>query len=250
MTDRSPLHDDRRRAGSFGAAAARYDDHRPRYPREVIAHLVDRPGLRVLDVGAGTGIASVQLAEAGADVLAVEPDPQMAELAAAKGIAVEVATFEEWEPGGRRFDLVVFAQSFHWVRPEPAVAAVAGVLDPGGRLALLWNRITSVRPTRAEFDRAYAGLLDDWQRPSAGLEVSPELDGLLTGAGFAVEHREVVEDLHYGAEQWVDMVTTYSNVLTLPAADRDELRARLLALIPDDGVAAVNRSLAVVGTLG
>ncbi|MCW2686159.1 MAG: methylase involved in ubiquinone/menaquinone biosynthesis [Mycobacterium sp.] len=71
-------------------------------------------------MGAGTGIASAQLLEAGAHVLVVEPDPRMARIAADKGIRVEVATFEEWQPAGRSFDLVVFAQSFHWVRPRVA----------------------------------------------------------------------------------------------------------------------------------
>ena len=96
-----PLHHDRSRATSFGSAAARYDLHRPRYPGALIADLVDRQGIRVLDVGAGTGIAGMQMRDAGADVLAVEPDPQMADIAAAKGLAVEVATFEEWDAQGR-----------------------------------------------------------------------------------------------------------------------------------------------------
>src|SRR5262245_9709269 len=89
---------DRRRAESFGSRAAEYDRHRPRYPNELVAALVDRDGIRVLDVGAGTGIASAQLRAAGADVTAVEPDPRMAKIAADKGIRVEVATFESWQP--------------------------------------------------------------------------------------------------------------------------------------------------------
>lgn len=101
----------------------------------------------MLDVGAGTGIASKQLADAGADVVAVEPDPEMAAVAAAKGLTVDVATFEDWEPAGRTFDLVVFAQSFHWVEPGSALTKVAGLLTDGGRLALLWNRIVQVRPS-------------------------------------------------------------------------------------------------------
>src|ERR1700742_4907736 len=104
MPKRSPAHQDRRRAESFGTAAQEYDRHRPRYPRPLIADLVTRSGLEVLDVGAGTGIAARQLADAGADVLAVEPDPRMARVAAAKGIRVEDATFEEWRAGYRGFD--------------------------------------------------------------------------------------------------------------------------------------------------
>lgn len=246
MSTPDPLHRDRRRAGSFGSAADRYDSYRPRYPRGLISDLIAKPGARALDVGAGTGIASRQLTDAGADVLAVEPDPQMARLIAEKGIAVEIDTFERWEPAGRTFDLVVFAQSFHWVEPQPALNKVAAILKPGGRLALLWNRITSVRPTPEQLDGAYAGLVDDWRRPSTGIESGDELAPLLDAAGFSSERRQYVEHLQYATADWVNMVTTYSNVLTMDPADQTELRFRLARCIPAAGVEATNDALAVV----
>ncbi|WP_431606763.1 class I SAM-dependent DNA methyltransferase [Mycolicibacterium neoaurum] len=241
------MHADRQRAESFGSAAARYDRHRPRYPAELIADLVAHQGIRVLDVGAGTGIAGAQLRAAGADVLAVEPDPQMAEVAGRKGLSVELATFQEWEPRGRTFDLVVFAQSFHWVDPQPALHKVRALLAPGGRLALLWNRIVPVSPDRDQLGRAYAGLLEDWQRPSADIE-GDDLDPLLAAAGLSHERRRYLEHPHYSTPEWVEMVTTYSNVLRLPAADQERLRTRLTALIGTAGVQATNDALAVLCT--
>lgn len=245
MSDRPPLHTDRLRANSFGSAAARYDAHRPRYPAALIADLVDSQGIRVLDVGAGTGIATVQLRDAGAEVLAVEPDPQMAEVAVQKGLPVEVAGFEDWDPRGRTFDLVVFAQSFHWVDPDTALRKVATLLNPKGRLALLWNRIVPVTPDRDQLGHAYAGILAEWQRPSTDME-GDDLDPLLAAAGLTGARRRYVEHPHYAGQDWVDMVTTYSNVLRLPPADQDELRARLIATIGDAGVYATNDALAVV----
>lgn len=240
------LHSDRRRANSFGAAAARYDRHRPRYPRDLLTAVVTAPGPRVLDVGAGTGIASAQLAELGADVLAVEPDAQMAAVASAKGIAVEVAPFEQWDAAGRTFDAVVFAQSFHWVDPEPALAKVTALLRPGGCLALLWNRILAVDPGPDVFAQAFAGIVTDHRRPSVAVEDT--VVTVLNRAGFAPRQHRVVEDLHYTGPQWVDMVTTYSNVLTLPADRQTTLRARLLDCVGPDGVTARNDALAVLCT--
>ena len=57
----------------------------------------------------------------------------MASVATAKGIRVEQASFEEWQPADRMFDIVVFAQSFHWVEPELALRKVASILRRGGR---------------------------------------------------------------------------------------------------------------------
>src|ERR1700754_540668 len=104
MQPRTDLYVDRARADSFGAAARIYDARRPRYPGQLIDDLVAEGAQTVLDVGAGTGIASEQLIAKGADVLAIEPDPRMAAIAKEKGIPVEIGTFECWDPAQRRFD--------------------------------------------------------------------------------------------------------------------------------------------------
>src|ERR1700760_97287 len=115
MQSRADLHLDRERADSFGAAARIYDARRPRYPEQLIDDLLSGGAHQVLDVGAGTGIVSEQLLRKGVDVLAVEPDPRMAAIAMEKGIPVEIGTFESWAGAQRRFDLIVFGSSFHWV---------------------------------------------------------------------------------------------------------------------------------------
>src|SRR6476620_609969 len=97
MQPRADLYLDRARADSFGAAAPVYDAHRPRYPVQLIDDLLMQSRQTVLDVGAGTGIASEQRLAKGANVLAVEPDPRMADVARGKGIRVEIATFESWD---------------------------------------------------------------------------------------------------------------------------------------------------------
>jgi SAM-dependent methyltransferase len=241
-----PAHTDRRRAESFGVAAEEYDRHRPRYPRPLIAGLVTRSGLRVLDVGAGTGIAATQLADAGADVLAVEPDERMARVAAAKGIRVDQATFEEWQPAGRTFDLVVFAQSFHWVHPQKALQKVAAILGQGGRLALLANRIIPTAPTQQELDKINADYFDVTARSIVNAE--EELAAMLEERGFAVERRRCVEQLHYTTEEYLNLVSTYSNRLLLDPSAREELRSRLAQRIGPAGVDAQNDALAIVCT--
>lgn len=249
MHPESPLtHTDRRRADSFGSAAEQYDRCRPRYPRRLIAELVTRNEMTVLDVGAGTGIASSQLLESGADVLAVEPDRRMASVARSKGLSVEEATFEAWDPADRTFDLVVFAQSFHWVEPRQALSTIATILRAGGRLVLLANRIRPISPTSVELDGAYSGILDISQRPSIDAAHEVAVASLIEECGFGVERRCVVEQLHYATDEWLDMVTTYSNVLTLESHKRVELRARLEERIGAHGVDAQNDAVALICT--
>lgn len=246
MSDRPPAYTDRRRAGAFGSAADRYDRYRPRYPQSLVATLVASHGARVLDVGAGTGIASAQLMEAGAEVLAVEPDPRMAALAAGKGVRVEQATFEDWQPAGRTYDLVVFAQSFHWMQPERALTKVASILKPGGRLALLSNRIIPTSPSRQDFDETYAGHLDVFERPVIDAVHDDGLTAMVERCGFTVERRHVTETVHYATDDWVNRVLTFSNVLTLEPRAQAELRSRLENRIGAAGVDARKESVAVI----
>ena len=160
MQPRADLYLDRARADSFGAAARIYDARRPRYPAQLIDDLLLQGPQTVLDVGAGTGIASEQLLAKGANVLAVEPDPRMAEIAKEKGIPIEIATFESWDPAERRFDLVVFGSSFHWVNPDIALPKAHRLLSRGGRLALMWNRLFPTHPTHSDFAEIYQDYMD------------------------------------------------------------------------------------------
>jgi SAM-dependent methyltransferase len=134
-----PLARDRSRL--FDQEAERYDRYRPRYPSAVMDALLgpEPSGLKVLDVGCGTGIAARQIAERGAKVLGVEVAPRMAEIARGHGIDVELGAFEEWNPAGRMFDRVTSAQAWHWLDLPVATGRAASVLNPGGRLGLIWN---------------------------------------------------------------------------------------------------------------
>jgi SAM-dependent methyltransferase len=124
-------------AESFGSGPERYDRSRPRYPDPMVLRIVAAsPGPDVLDVGCGTGIAARQFQATGCRVLGVEPDVRMAEFAQQRGLAVEVATFEGWDPAGRAFDAVIAGQSWHWVDPIAGAAKAAAVMRPAGRLAV------------------------------------------------------------------------------------------------------------------
>jgi SAM-dependent methyltransferase len=240
------LFTNRLRANSFGGEATAYDTHRPRYPDDLIDELVGSGARRVLDVGAGTGIASQQFAERGADVLAVEPDARMAAVARLKGIPVELATFERWEPAGRQFDLVVFAASFHWVDPAVALPKVRTVLRAGGRLALLWNRLAPTNPTRADFAAIYG---DYMEADVNHVRDDPtQLVDTLAAHGYAVEQHTSPRSLHYTRDQWLDYAFTHSNHLILTAAQAAELRERLADRIGPEGVSVGGDALVIVAT--
>ncbi|MBC9717979.1 methyltransferase domain-containing protein [Streptomyces sp. TRM66268-LWL] len=131
---------------SFDAVAAQYATARPDYPPELfdtIEELTGAPltGRRVLDVGAGTGIATRLLRARGARVIAVEPGPGMgAQLhAALPDVPLVRAAGEHLPFADATADLVTYAQSWHWTDPQRSIPEALRVLRPDGALALWWN---------------------------------------------------------------------------------------------------------------
>ncbi|MFE0804351.1 class I SAM-dependent methyltransferase [Streptomyces sp. NPDC058812] len=134
------------RAHSFNAAAAQYAANRPSYPPalfDTIEELVGRPlaGTRVVDIGAGTGIATARLHARGADVIAVEPGAGMAAefRRTLPGVPVVRGNGNTLPLADHCADLLTYAQAWHWTDPDRAVPEALRVLRPGGALALWWN---------------------------------------------------------------------------------------------------------------
>ncbi|MCX4693898.1 class I SAM-dependent methyltransferase [Streptomyces sp. NBC_01408] len=147
----------RARARSFDSAAALYGAHRPGYPPalfDAVETLAGRSlaGARVADVGAGTGIASALLRERGAEVVAVEPgDGMAAEFRRANpGIPLVRGDGDRLPLATGAFDLLTYAQAWHWTDPARSVPEARRVLRPGGALAIWWNDTDSAVPWVAE----------------------------------------------------------------------------------------------------
>jgi len=242
----------RKVASSFGVDAAAYDRARPRYPDALIAAVADTardgaagPTPRVLDVGVGTGIVARQLRAAGCDVLGVDVDARMAEVARRDGLDVEVARFEEWDPAGRTFDAVTAGQTWHWVDPEAGAARAADVLRPGGTLTVFWNAGDPPADLAAAFAAVYRDVLPGSPfaaTSTASAEtayrqmVETAADGIRRSGRFTEprERRDTWERT-YTRDEWLALVPTTGVATRLPAAQLDALLAGLGAAIDAAG---------------
>ncbi|MGW0938362.1 class I SAM-dependent methyltransferase [Streptomyces sp. NPDC002666] len=244
----SKPHQARRMAESFGVDALRYDQARPGYPPALVTRIIagspgpdpvdaapdvlgtstgtdldvigTGTGPDVLDVGCGTGIAARQFQAVGCTVLGVEPDARMAAFARSRGLNVEVATFETWQPAGRTFDAVVAAQSWHWVDPSTGATKAAQVLRPGGRLAIFGHAYEPPAEVAEPFAAAYRRAAPD--SPFNSGPARRPLD--LYQAAYAKVAETIDETGHFDAtEQWrFDWEQSYT-------------RDQWLALLPTTG---------------
>lgn len=139
----------------FVGEGGAYDSVRPAYPDEAVAALVDAARrargadasvqggpLRAADIGAGTGKMSELLARAGLLVDAVEPSEAMrAQASSIEGVTWHDGVAEQTGLPNDLYDIVVFAQSWHWVDSERAGLEAARMLRPGGALGIVWNQM-------------------------------------------------------------------------------------------------------------
>ena len=132
------------RSRVFGEVADVYERVRPGYPDALVADVLDYARLDpapALEVGAGTGKATIAFAARSVPVTALEPDPAMAALLVRQhlpGVTVVPAAFEEYRPP-RPFGLLFSADAWHWMDPAVRWQRAAAALRERGTLALFWH---------------------------------------------------------------------------------------------------------------
>jgi ubiquinone/menaquinone biosynthesis C-methylase UbiE len=129
------------RAASFARVADAYERARPGYPADAVLWLAGETSRDVVDLGAGTGKLTRSLTALGHHVVAVEPLGEMLDRlrAAVPGVTAVVGTAESMPLPDASAEVVTCAQAFHWFDHGPALAEIARVLRPAGRIALVWN---------------------------------------------------------------------------------------------------------------
>jgi trans-aconitate methyltransferase len=232
------------RARSFGAVARDYDRARPSYTAVVVDDVVALlPGRDVVEVGAGTGKATVLFCVRGLAMTCIEPDPQMAAVLAENthlfpNVTVVVSPFEDFQPD-RLYDGLLAAQSWHWTSPEYRWVKAASMLREGGLIALFWNReqshLTPLLSAVADVYRRYG--LHDSNQPSPDRTPPAwprdEMEELPTFADVEVRTYQSVHS--YSTTAWLAYAASTSNLLILEPAQREAIFADVAQVIDDAG---------------
>jgi len=131
--------EDNLRARKSAYVNAEGDDPRE-FAFEAVAEAVPR---RVLEVGGGEGELAERIrGELGAEVIAIDQSERMVEIQRSKGIDARVGDVEELPCADGEFDVVVAAwMLYHAPDLDRALAEIARVLKPGGRLVAVTNAI-------------------------------------------------------------------------------------------------------------
>lgn len=222
----------------FDAIGELYDRVRPRYSEALFDDLLREsdvgPESFLLEIGSGTGIATLPVAARGHYLLGLEPAPRLVallwqKLAAYPSATILETTFEAWEGRPGLFDLVYSAQAFHWLDPAERYAKSARQLRPGGTLALIGRNFQILDSEIAgALDRIYAEHAPSATPTSKTLwyaEDGPIPDEIAASGEFEPTRiRTYPERKRYSAEDYRAVLESFSDHQRLAA----ETRARLL----------------------
>ena len=200
---------------------------------------------RVVDIGAGTGRASLAMARLGWQVTALEPDAPtldvLRERASAEGLQVATveATAERTGLRSASVDLATAAHAFHWFNKRLALEEIVRVTRPGGGVALFWN----VRDrSRSAFIAAHRRVLDRHGMPKRLYLEAERASGRATRDALAREvglaparliHLE--HEMAMRPDEFITLGLLPGWVRALPRTRQEAYRADLVELLADHG---------------
>jgi len=245
---------ERKQRKHFDDIAATYDRIRPEYPNElfddIFNYVKPNNGKKALEIGAGTGKATLPLLKEGYDVTAVEIGENMAEILAERfrfdNIKVLVSSFEEADLEENSYDLVYAATAFHWVDAAIGCPKVFRLLKRGGAFALFrYNAIPAAGERiydeiQEVYEKYYYSHYKTMERPrKKSLEEYCQPSGVYEGFrfndlkdyGFSDVRMNFYDSARtFSADDYMLMLETFSDHRSLP----DENKAALFAGIKDE----------------
>ncbi len=233
---------------AFNEVAELYHRIRPRYPQALFDDLIKLTNLprqaRVLEIGAGTGIATLELVRRGFQVTALEPGPEMATILKRNlqdyQVDVVESKFEAWEASGAKFDLIVSFTAFHWLDPQTRFSRISELLTPSGSLGVIkYHHVDGGDRAFFEATQTYYNQFQpnqyQFQLPEA-LDFQSGVQAEITASGLfqAPLTRTYLAAETYCRADYEQLLLTYPNHRLLEEPQRSQLLQAIGDLIDRD----------------
>ena len=133
---------------SFNSSSAEYLLARSAYPADLISDILRvaelDPSSSVLDIGCGSGQATLDFASTGCRVVAIDPAKNALDQLSKRctnfpKVELVNSTFEDYDCPESTFDLIICAQAFHWLDPAHVSLRLSQLLRPSGQIAVFWH---------------------------------------------------------------------------------------------------------------
>lgn len=241
---------------SFDAYADNYHSVRPGYPKQMyrdIKELCDiETNFRILEIGAGSGIATRELAKFGCQVVGIEPGENLVQIAKKvtadqRNVEIVEGTFESFESSDM-FDIIFAFTAFHWISEGDKYQRVFGLLKDEGSFVLVWNSFfQSDSPVAQEVSEAYQVYLPDVYQDSGQnvneavlAKLSSREKELHENGLFSIYFlRRYITVYSYDDKTYPQLLSTFPKVIKIEDLRRKEFLAKIGEIVKKYGKISV-----------
>ena len=226
-----------------------YDKARPDYPNELFEDIFNYVNLsessNILEIGIGTGQATLPFLNKGCNVTAVELGDKLTRYCLQNfsqfdNFDILNSDFVEAILPENHFDLIFSATAFHWIPKNSGYAKIKSLLKAGGAVALFWNH-PFVSNTSDETNLASMAVYkkyrpDDKTPTEFDLSKCQEQVRELEKYGFTNVKSKVYKRIrNLTSEEYIDLIKTYSDHNALPEEVQNAFEKEMKQAIDDAG---------------
>ena len=239
---------------NFGALSKEYKVARRGYPDEVFKYLksfVAKDIPITLDVGCGTGIATLQLKNHGFDVIGVDKDADMIRIAQQNDPSINyvVASADKLPFATNRFDIITAFTSLHWFDDPASMTEIGRVLKDGGFFfaALKENRSDA---RSSAFQKEYQQILKKYcgENYNSARDYHPKK--LFSDSGFVeINEQSFDVDEHYSVEESLVLIRSLSFWNSVSESEKENMLNDLRAVFERyavNGVVTRDRKISTI----
>lgn len=234
---------------TFNTVYHEYDKWRPTYLRELYDDIFDikeiTPLSNVLEIGIGTGQATLPILETGCNLTAIELGDQLAEYVKEKykkyeKFNVKNIAFQDFECPSNSFDFIFSASAFHWIPEEIGYTKVFDMLKSGGIFARFANhpyKDKGRNEIHVAFEKIYAKYM-----PGSSIANEYNEENAKHRADLAVKYgfTDISYKLYYRtrsftADEYTMLLGTYSDHIVIEESTRKKFFSEIRQAIYDNG---------------
>lgn len=231
----------------FNEVVGLYDKMRPTYVEELYHDLFNYIPInqesKVLEVGIGTGQATLPVLETGCSLTAIELGDKLATFVESKfskhpNFEVKNLAFEKYKGVKESYDLIYSASAFHWIPEEIGYTKVYNLLKQGGVFARFANHPYKDKG-KEELDVEIQKLYSIYMPHS---KPSPEYTEEQACARAQIARKYGFSDIAYKlykrtrtftSEEYIELLGTYSDHIALEPNTRKEFFEKIKQVIND-----------------
>ena len=222
---------------TFDNAAADYEVSRPIYMKELFDAIFKykqiNPGSNVLEIGIGTGKATLPILEKRCNLIALEPGEQLAKITNKKfkkydNFLMYNQTLQNFTYPANSFDFIYSATAFHWIPEEYGYKRVYELLKDGGVFARFSYHAGQDKKRKiltSEIQELYKKYMNFKDEPKEYCEnEAKKLAQIAEKYGFVdTKYNLYHMTKDFTADEYVGLLNTYPDHMMIEKTNREKL---------------------------